>query len=176
MFLKCPYQRGTWNIRIRYLYMLYTTGWTYITETSAYVSASEWRDFIHCALLIVRSIVAAEFLLNNMRCPPLLPSHAYCRSQDLFYQKWHALVNLVLSRLNAKMLCFFFFTRTYDSVEFLTGPSLNVIIGPNGTGKSSIVCAICLGLGGKTGLLGRAQQVGDYIKYGCSKAKIELEL
>uniref|UniRef100_K1QNC5 Structural maintenance of chromosomes protein 5 n=1 Tax=Magallana gigas TaxID=29159 RepID=K1QNC5_MAGGI len=65
---------------------------------------------------------------------------------------------------------------TYDSVEFLTGPSLNVIIGPNGTGKSSIVCAICLGLGGKTGLLGRAQQVGDYIKYGCPKAKIELEL
>lgn len=65
---------------------------------------------------------------------------------------------------------------TYDSVEFLTGPSLNVIIGPNGTGKSSVVCAICLGLGGKTGLLGRAQQVGDYIKYGCQKAKIELEL
>lgn len=85
------------------------------------------------------------------------------------------LVNLVLSRLNAEMF-FFFFTRTYDSVEFLTGPSLNVIIGPNGTGKSSIVCAICLGLGGKTGLLGRAQQVGDYIKYGCPKAKIELEL
>lgn len=84
---KNEYQRGTWNIRIRYLYMLYTTGWTYITETSAYVSASEWRDFIHCALLIVRSIVAAEFLLNNMRCPPLLPSHAYCPSQDLFYKK-----------------------------------------------------------------------------------------
>ncbi|XP_061164858.1 structural maintenance of chromosomes protein 5-like [Saccostrea echinata] len=65
---------------------------------------------------------------------------------------------------------------TYDSVEFHAGPSLNVIIGPNGTGKSSIVCAICLGLGGKTGLLGRAQQYGDYIKYGCQKAKIELEL
>lgn len=25
-----------------------------------------------------------------------------------------------------------------------------MIIGPNGTGKSSIVCAICIGLGGKT--------------------------
>lgn len=85
-------------------------------------------------------------------------------------------MNLVLSRLNAEMFFVFFFTRTYDAVEFLTGPSLNVIIGPNGTGKSSIVCAICLGLGGKTGLLGRAQQVGDYIKYGCPKAKIELEL
>lgn len=88
---------------------------------------------------------------------------------------------LVLSKISIcesgmQRYCCFFFTRTYDSVEFLTGPSLNVIIGPNGTGKSSIVCAICLGLGGKTGLLGRAQQVGDYIKYGCQKAKIELEL
>ena len=36
---------------------------------------------------------------------------------------------------------------TYTAVEFLPGPSLNMIIGPNGTGKSTLVCAICLGLG-----------------------------
>lgn len=36
---------------------------------------------------------------------------------------------------------------TYTSVEFYPGPSLNMIIGPNGTGKSTLVCAICLGLG-----------------------------
>lgn len=36
---------------------------------------------------------------------------------------------------------------TYTSVEFLPGPSLNMVIGPNGTGKSTLVCAICLGLG-----------------------------
>lgn len=65
---------------------------------------------------------------------------------------------------------------TYDSVEFNVGPYLNVIIGPNGTGKSTIVCAICIGLGGKLSLLGRAQSVADFIKYGCSKGKIELEL
>lgn len=35
---------------------------------------------------------------------------------------------------------------TYDYVEFSTGPYLNMILGPNGTGKSSIACAICLGL------------------------------
>lgn len=35
---------------------------------------------------------------------------------------------------------------TYDFVEFRPGPYLNMIIGPNGTGKSSIACAICLGL------------------------------
>ena len=38
---------------------------------------------------------------------------------------------------------------TYDAVEVFPGPNLNMIIGPNGTGKSTIVCAIALGLGGK---------------------------
>jgi len=36
---------------------------------------------------------------------------------------------------------------TYDAVEFRPGPYLNMILGPNGTGKSSIACAICIGLG-----------------------------
>lgn len=36
---------------------------------------------------------------------------------------------------------------TYTAVEFYPGPSLNMVIGPNGTGKSTLVCAICLGLG-----------------------------
>lgn len=35
---------------------------------------------------------------------------------------------------------------TYDWVEFCPGPYLNMILGPNGTGKSSIACAIALGL------------------------------
>jgi predicted ATPase len=37
---------------------------------------------------------------------------------------------------------------TYSYCEFLPGPYMNMLIGPNGTGKSSIVCAIALGLGG----------------------------
>ena len=36
---------------------------------------------------------------------------------------------------------------TYTAVEFFPGPRLNMVIGPNGTGKSTLVCAICLGLG-----------------------------
>ena len=71
---------------------------------------------------------------------------------------------------------FFFFFRTYDEVEFRTGPYLNVIIGPNGTGKSAIVCAICLGLAGKTSWLGRASDPKDFIKYGAQSAKTEIEL
>ena len=68
------------------------------------------------------------------------------------------------------------FFRTYDAVEFRPGPYLNVIIGPNATGKSSVVCAICLGLGGKTAFLGRAKDPSDYIKHGQQQAFIEIEL
>lgn len=38
---------------------------------------------------------------------------------------------------------------TYYDVTITPGPDLNLVMGPNGTGKSSILCAICLGLGGK---------------------------
>lgn len=35
----------------------------------------------------------------------------------------------------------------------------------SGTGKSSIVCALCLGLGGSTSLLGRAKDVSMPVWY-----------
>lgn len=59
---------------------------------------------------------------------------------------------------------------------FVPGRNLNLIIGPNGTGKSTIVCAIVLGLGGKPKIIGRADKVSDYVKAGCQEAKIEIEL
>ena len=82
---------------------------------------------------------------------------------------------------------------TYTAVEFFPGPSLNMVIGPNGTGKSTLVCAICLGLGwgpqvslqGQSVLrrgadrpqhLGRAKEVSEYVKHGCQEAMIEIEL
>ncbi|ORX59081.1 P-loop containing nucleoside triphosphate hydrolase protein [Piromyces finnis] len=65
---------------------------------------------------------------------------------------------------------------TYDYCEFTPGPNLNMIIGPNGTGKSSIVCGIALGLGGSTQTLGRAKDISDFIKHGAEKATIEITL
>ncbi|XP_015433616.1 PREDICTED: structural maintenance of chromosomes protein 5 [Dufourea novaeangliae] len=65
---------------------------------------------------------------------------------------------------------------TYDKVAVKPGRNLNVIIGPNGTGKSTIVCAIVLGLGGKPSTIGRATQVAAYVKAGCEEAKIEIHL
>ncbi|XP_046315369.1 structural maintenance of chromosomes protein 5 isoform X4 [Marmota monax] len=65
---------------------------------------------------------------------------------------------------------------TYDTCEVTPGPHLNMIIGANGTGKSSIVCAICLGLAGKPAFMGRADKVGFFVKRGCSKGMVEIEL
>ncbi|KAJ4402804.1 Structural maintenance of chromosomes protein 5 [Neurospora sp. IMI 360204] len=65
---------------------------------------------------------------------------------------------------------------TYNEAEFFLGPSLNMVIGPNGTGKSSLVCAICLGLGFPSNVLGRATAYGEFVKHGKDEATIEVEL
>jgi predicted nucleic acid-binding Zn-ribbon protein len=65
---------------------------------------------------------------------------------------------------------------TYTAAEFHLGPSLNMVIGPNGTGKSTLVCAICLGLGWGSEHLGRAKDLGAFVKHGAAEAVIEIEL
>ncbi|KAI8722198.1 Structural maintenance of chromosomes protein 5 [Fusarium sp. LHS14.1] len=65
---------------------------------------------------------------------------------------------------------------TYGKAEFLPGPHLNMVVGPNGTGKSSLVCAICLGLGYSPKHIGRAGSVKEFVKHGKDTATIEIEL
>lgn len=99
------------------------------------------------------------------------------------------------------MFAFKFFS-TYDYVKFQPGLQLNVIIGPNGTGKSTLIAAIVLGMGGRPELLSRAlnvnessqnnpyfqrslisvfthfprTQVGDYVKNGKQSATISIAI
>ncbi|KXJ22629.1 structural maintenance of chromosomes protein 5 [Exaiptasia diaphana] len=65
---------------------------------------------------------------------------------------------------------------TYDECEFSPGPYLNILAAPNGTGKSSVVCAICLGLGGHPRLLGTTSEVGGFVKHGRPQGMVEIEL
>lgn len=51
-----------------------------------------------------------------------------------------------------------------------------MIIGPNGTGKSTFVCAVCLGLAGHPTLLGRQKQLAHFIKNGEESAVLEITL
>ena len=54
--------------------------------------------------------------------------------------------------------------------------SLNMVVGPNGTGKSTILCAICLGLGGEPRLLGRADDARLFIMHEQDLAEVEIEV
>ncbi|CAH1968963.1 unnamed protein product [Acanthoscelides obtectus] len=65
---------------------------------------------------------------------------------------------------------------TYSHVEMYPGPHLNMLIGPNGTGKSTIVAAIILGLGGNPKSVGRGHKISEYVKRGCSSATINIYL
>ncbi len=44
------------------------------------------------------------------------------------------------------------------------------------SGKSSIVCAICLGLGGNPTILGRSSDLKEFIQHGKNRSEIEIQL
>ncbi|KAA0204072.1 hypothetical protein HAZT_HAZT007479, partial [Hyalella azteca] len=61
-------------------------------------------------------------------------------------------------------------------MELCPKPHLNVIIGPNGTGKSTIMCGLALVLSNKTTVTGRGKEVSEYVKHGKEMAVIEVEI
>ncbi|CAM6102353.1 unnamed protein product [Calypogeia fissa] len=65
---------------------------------------------------------------------------------------------------------------TYSHIKSKPGPRLNLVIGPNGTGKSSLVCAIGIGLAGEPQILGRASQIRDFVKRGEDSGWIKITL
>lgn len=65
---------------------------------------------------------------------------------------------------------------TFGSITLKPSPRLNLIVGPNGTGKSSIVCAIGIALAGEPRMLGRAADVRDFVQRGKEKGMVQIEL
>ncbi|GJN39161.1 hypothetical protein PR202_gb28262 [Eleusine coracana subsp. coracana] len=65
---------------------------------------------------------------------------------------------------------------TYDRLVCRPGPRLNLVVGPNGSGKSSLVCAIALGLAGDPKILGRASNVGAFVKRGEVSGHVKITL
>ncbi|XGW08461.1 hypothetical protein V3C99_011077 [Haemonchus contortus] len=63
---------------------------------------------------------------------------------------------------------------TYDDVECKPGPNLNMFIGTNGAGKSTVICGICLAVGGNPKILGRSERMGDYIKHKRDEGFVEV--
>ena len=65
---------------------------------------------------------------------------------------------------------------TYDYCTIYPGPHMNMIVGPNGTGKSTIVCAIAIGLGNSPSVLGRMKECSAFVKHGKQKGYTEITL
>lgn len=61
---------------------------------------------------------------------------------------------------------------TFSSTTIQPGPRMNLIIGPNGTGKSSVANAVCIVFGGHPRLLGRSSDLGGFVKHGTHQAVI----
>ncbi|KAL7748731.1 Structural maintenance of chromosomes protein 5 [Sorochytrium milnesiophthora] len=55
---------------------------------------------------------------------------------------------------------------TYDYGEFVLDPGLNMIIGPNGTGKSAFVCALAIGLAANPNVTARGNELWTFIRNG----------
>lgn len=55
---------------------------------------------------------------------------------------------------------------TYEVAEVFPGPRLNVVLGPNGTGKSAMTHAICLACGGDPKSVGRSPDLTQFVKRG----------
>jgi len=58
---------------------------------------------------------------------------------------------------------------TYDECEVFPGARLNIVIGPNGTGKSALTHAICLACGGNPGTIGRSKDMTTFVRNGTAK-------
>ena len=56
------------------------------------------------------------------------------------------------------------FLTYHKNVKVDFGSRVNLVLGPNGNGKSSIVCAIILGLGGKPKILDRGDEITSFIR------------
>ncbi|SMN22671.1 similar to Saccharomyces cerevisiae YLR383W SMC6 Protein involved in structural maintenance of chromosomes [Maudiozyma saulgeensis] len=65
---------------------------------------------------------------------------------------------------------------SHENFELELGPQLNFIVGNNGSGKSAILTAITIGLGGKTSDTNRGSKLTDLIREGTASAKITLYL
>lgn len=55
-------------------------------------------------------------------------------------------------------------------------PFLNLIVAPNGCGKSALVCGIIIGLAGDVSLTGRSGDLAEYVKFGCETGSTDIEL
>ncbi|KAG1706210.1 Structural maintenance of chromosomes protein 6 [Nymphon striatum] len=64
----------------------------------------------------------------------------------------------------------------HNRLSFKLSPNINFIIGRNGSGKSAVLAAVIVGLGGKAMLTNRGSSIKNFIKNGKSFTEISVKL
>lgn len=64
----------------------------------------------------------------------------------------------------------------YTQGKFVFDSNLNMILGANGSGKSTVLCAINIVLDGSLGNIGRATEIDNFIKKDCDQGAITIAL
>ena len=91
------------------------------------------------------------------------------RAEELEQQKYKEKFGMIDQIQVINFMC-----HAHLSVKF--GSNINFIIGSNGSGKSAILAALIVGLGGKTTTTSRGTSFKNLIKYGCNSATIRITL
>lgn len=64
----------------------------------------------------------------------------------------------------------------HDNLEIKFNPNVNIIVGLNGSGKSAILTALVVGLGGRASATNRGSALSSFIKQGTNSATIEIKI
>ncbi|KAL4235898.1 Structural maintenance of chromosomes protein 6 [Mactra antiquata] len=64
----------------------------------------------------------------------------------------------------------------HNRLDVSLGPNINFIIGNNGSGKSAIITAIVVGLGGKASTTNRGTKLDKFVKTGKQTANVEIKI
>ncbi|XP_045158887.2 structural maintenance of chromosomes protein 6-like isoform X2 [Mercenaria mercenaria] len=64
----------------------------------------------------------------------------------------------------------------HNRLDIPLGPNINFIVGNNGSGKSAVVTALVVGLGGKAAVTNRGSKLKSFVKTGKQVAEVEIKL
>lgn len=96
------------------------------------------------------------------------PIREKLKLEEPIYGDKHALGSILKIKLKNFM--------AFDKITVCPGPGTNLILGTNGSGKSSIIAAIGICFGASPAMINNSSKLSNFIRAGCETAKIRIIL